>query len=88
MWPSALPPCAGVAPAQPPCEGWNKTTCCIREDGTDLRERGTRAPDWHSFGTVGTVPGHVRRTLRREIVSIAKMGICETVPISVIGRRD
>jgi hypothetical protein len=31
----------------------NKTTCCIREVGTDLRERGTRAPGlallWHCW---------------------------------------
>jgi hypothetical protein len=26
------------------CDGWNKTTFCTREVGTELRERGTRAP--------------------------------------------
>ena len=35
------------------CEAGNKTTCRIREVGTDLRKRGTRAPGlallWHCW---------------------------------------
>ncbi len=40
---------------QPSCDGWNKTTCCMREIGTHSRARGTRAPrlengtPWHCW---------------------------------------
>ena len=87
--PSPRPPfllARDLAPAQPPCEGWNKTTCCIREVGTELRERGTRAPGLALLGTVGTAP-EVSCASRAETVRsspLPRWGFVTLFPVSVV----
>jgi hypothetical protein len=54
----------GLRGPQPACEAGNKTPCCMREVGTELHERGTRALSlallwrcWHGARGVMNVSG-------------------------------